>query len=127
MYRCFCHFQPLVDNGLYHIFLFLSLRWDAHFVLESMQERKVLVKGGFRDRHFNWGSILLGTGVLFSVSGAVNTYLRTGKLFPGPHLYAGVGTFTINLTCQRFFFFYLQLLLLTLGTTKVLHSLRQTY
>lgn len=105
MYRCFCHFQPLVDNGLYHIFLFLSLRWDAHFVLESMQERKVLVKGGFRDRHFNWGSILLGTGVLFSVSGAVNTYLRTGKLFPGPHLYAGVGTFTINLTCQRFFFF----------------------
>jgi hypothetical protein len=49
------------------------------------------VKGGFRDRHFNWGSILLGTGVLFSVTGAVNTYIRTGKLFPGPHLYAGVG------------------------------------
>jgi len=60
-------------------------------IKELSEERKVLVKGGFRDRHFNWGSILLGTGVLFSVSGAVNTYLRTGKLFPGPHLYAGVG------------------------------------
>ena len=49
------------------------------------------MKGGFRDRHFNWGSILLGAGVLFSVTGAVNTYIRTEKLFPGPHLYAGVG------------------------------------
>lgn len=57
---------------------------------ELTETRKTLLKGGFRDRHFNWGSILLGTGVLFSVSGAVNTYLRTGKLFPGPHLYAGV-------------------------------------
>ena len=28
--------------------------------------------------------------MLFSVSGAFNTFLRTGKLFPGPHLYAGM-------------------------------------
>lgn len=47
------------------------------------------MKGGFRDRHFNAGSILLGLGVTESVGGALNTWLRTGKLFPGPHLFAG--------------------------------------
>ena len=53
------------------------------------QERKKLLKGSFRDRHFNAGSILLGLGVLESVGGALNTWFRTGKLFPGPHLFAG--------------------------------------
>ncbi|OMP02628.1 hypothetical protein CCACVL1_02739, partial [Corchorus capsularis] len=51
----------------------------------SLQERKELLKGSFRDRHFNAGSILLGVG------GGVNTWFRTGKLFPGPHLFAGAG------------------------------------
>ena len=54
-----------------------------------MQERKKLVKGSYKDRHFNAGSILLGLGVTESVGGALNTWLRTGKLFPGPHLFAG--------------------------------------
>ncbi|KAK9918264.1 hypothetical protein WJX75_002697 [Coccomyxa subellipsoidea] len=51
--------------------------------------RKELTKGGYRDKHWNWGSLLLGLGVLIAIEGPVNTYLRTGKLFPGPHLYAG--------------------------------------
>ncbi|KAL2634752.1 hypothetical protein R1flu_006231 [Riccia fluitans] len=55
------------------------------------EERKELLKGNFREKHFNAGSILLGGGVFMSVGGAVNTYLRTGKLFPGPHLFAGAG------------------------------------
>ncbi|XP_071724292.1 uncharacterized protein [Rutidosis leptorrhynchoides] len=58
-------------------------------IQQLTEERKELLKGSFRDRHFNAGSILLGFGVLESVGGGVNTYLRTGKLFPGPHLYAG--------------------------------------
>lgn len=53
------------------------------------KERKELVKGGYRDRHFNAGSILLSLGVTLSVGGALNTWIRTGKLFPGPHLFAG--------------------------------------
>ncbi|KAK8711379.1 hypothetical protein V6N13_146663 [Hibiscus sabdariffa] len=53
------------------------------------EERKELVKGSYRDRHFNAGSILLGFGVLEAVAGGVNTWFRTGKLFPGPHLFAG--------------------------------------
>jgi hypothetical protein len=56
-----------------------------------LQTRKELLKGGFRDRHFNTSSILLGGGTTFAIAGAYNTYLRTGKLFPGPHLYAGAG------------------------------------
>ncbi|CAO2033869.1 unnamed protein product [Urochloa humidicola] len=56
---------------------------------ELTEERKKLLKGSFRDRHFNAGSILLGLGVLESVGGAINTWFRTGKLFPGPHLFAG--------------------------------------
>eukprot|EP00271_Cylindrocystis_brebissonii_P012144 TRINITY_DN30277_c0_g1_i1.p1 TRINITY_DN30277_c0_g1~~TRINITY_DN30277_c0_g1_i1.p1 ORF type:complete len:293 (-),score=55.67 TRINITY_DN30277_c0_g1_i1:423-1301(-) len=58
-------------------------------VTKLTEVRKELVKGGFRDRHFNAGSILLGTGVAISVAGAINTWTRTGKLFPGPHLFAG--------------------------------------
>lgn len=53
--------------------------------------RKQLLEGKFKDRHFSWGSLLLGSGVTFSVAGAINTWMRTGKLFPGPHLWAGAG------------------------------------
>ncbi|KAG0497809.1 hypothetical protein HPP92_002500 [Vanilla planifolia] len=60
-------------------------------ILKLTEERKQLLKGGYRDRHFNAGSILLGFGVLEAVGGAVNTWFRTGKLFPGPHLFAGAG------------------------------------
>lgn len=42
-----------------------------------------------RDQHANWGSLLLALGVAIAIEGPANTYLRTGKLFPGPHLYAG--------------------------------------
>lgn len=55
------------------------------------QERKKLVEGKYRDKHFVWGSLLLGSGITFSVEGCINTYMRTGRLFPGPHLWAGAG------------------------------------
>lgn len=55
------------------------------------EERKELIKGSYKDRHFNAGSILLGFGVFEAVFGGLNTWFRTGKLFPGPHLFAGAG------------------------------------
>ncbi|XP_023924441.2 uncharacterized protein LOC112035835 [Quercus suber] len=58
-------------------------------IQQLTEERKELLKGSFRDRHFNAGSILLGFGVFESIFGGVNTWFRTGKLFPGPHLFAG--------------------------------------
>ncbi|OVA04434.1 Protein of unknown function DUF4079 [Macleaya cordata] len=60
-------------------------------IQQLTEERKELLKGSFRDRHFNAGSILLGFGVFEAVGGGLNTWLRTGKLFPGPHLFAGAG------------------------------------
>ena len=42
------------------------------------QTRKELVKGNYREVHWNWGSLLLGLGVLIAIEGPVNTYLRTG-------------------------------------------------
>jgi hypothetical protein len=49
------------------------------------------VQGDFRDRHYNTASLLLGLGVFTSILGGFNTYFRAGKLFPGPHLFAGAG------------------------------------
>ncbi|KAL3802408.1 hypothetical protein HJC23_007233 [Cyclotella cryptica] len=55
------------------------------------KERKDLASSGPRDKHFNQGSILLFIGIAFAIEGPLNTYARAGKLFPGPHLYAGAG------------------------------------
>lgn len=60
-------------------------------IKQLTEERKELVKGSYRDRHFNAGSILLAFGVFEAIGGGVNTWFRTGKLFPGPHLFAGAG------------------------------------
>jgi Protein of unknown function (DUF4079) len=53
------------------------------------QERKKLIGQKLNEKHNNWGSLILGLGVTMAVAGPLNTFLRTGKLFPGPHLYAG--------------------------------------
>jgi len=52
-------------------------------------QRKELIQGGFKDKHFVTSSILLGGGVFFTIYGVFNTWFRTEKLFPGPHLFAG--------------------------------------
>lgn len=65
------------------------------------QERKELIKGGYRDRHFNAGSIILAFGVFEAVGGGLNTWFRTGKLFPGPHLFAGSGLYSFPIYCHR--------------------------
>mmetsp|Transcript_5287 Transcript_5287/g.11580 ORF Transcript_5287/g.11580 Transcript_5287/m.11580 type:complete len:264 (-) Transcript_5287:454-1245(-) len=56
---------------------------------QKEQERKALVAGNYRDKHWWWGSVLLASGVGIAIEGCVNTFMRTGRLFPGPHLYAG--------------------------------------
>ena len=55
------------------------------------QERKELAANSPRDKHFGRGSTLLFLGTFFAIEGPLNTYARAGKLFPGPHLYAGAG------------------------------------
>ena len=54
-------------------------------------ERKDLASKGLKDKHFSQGSLLAFVGTAFAIEGPLNTYARAGKLFPGPHLYAGAG------------------------------------
>lgn len=58
---------------------------------EKTASRKELASQNFKDQHWSLGALLLGLGVSFAIEGPVNTYMRAGKLFPGPHLYAGAG------------------------------------
>lgn len=50
-----------------------------HQPARGAQERKDLLKDNPREKHNNWGSLLLGLGVAIAVEGPVNTYLRTGE------------------------------------------------
>lgn len=59
-------------------------------IIELSQTRKDLISMNLRDKHYTTGSTLLGVGVGVAILGAFNTYMRVGKLFPGPHLYAGM-------------------------------------
>eukprot|EP00172_Hildenbrandia_rubra_P000909 Plantae.Rhodophyta-Hildenbrandia_rubra.ctg15136.p1 GENE.Plantae.Rhodophyta-Hildenbrandia_rubra.ctg15136~~Plantae.Rhodophyta-Hildenbrandia_rubra.ctg15136.p1 ORF type:complete len:264 (-),score=26.03 Plantae.Rhodophyta-Hildenbrandia_rubra.ctg15136:954-1745(-) len=54
-------------------------------------KRKELVKARVAKRHFRTSSTLFATMTCFTFIGMANTYTRTGKLFPGPHLYNGLG------------------------------------
>ena len=59
-------------------------------IMELSATRKDLISMNLRDKHYTTGSTLLGVGVGVAILGAFNTYMRVGKLFPGPHLYAGM-------------------------------------
>jgi len=58
-------------------------------------ERTELVQGKPKDRHFEVSSLLLGGGIFFTCYGVFNTWFRTDKLFPGPHLFAGAAVCVI--------------------------------
>lgn len=53
--------------------------------------RKELIKARFTDRHFQTSSLLFAMVSLATFEGMANTFNRAGKLFPGPHLYSGLG------------------------------------
>ncbi|DBA81288.1 TPA: hypothetical protein ACH3X2_006905 [Trebouxia sp. C0005] len=59
------------------------------------EQRKVMSKKDYKGVHHNFGGLLMGLGTATAVAGPVNTYLRSGKLFPGPHLYAGAAIVTL--------------------------------
>ena len=69
-----------------------SMAMDIDTKIGELQAtRKQLQSADLKDKHSTTGSYLLGAGVTVSLLGAFNTYMRAGKLFPGPHLYAGMG------------------------------------
>lgn len=62
---------------------------------ELTKDRTALIKGQYKDRHFQISSLLLGSGLFFTTYGVFNTWFRTEKLFPGPHLFAGAAICTL--------------------------------
>lgn len=69
---------------------------------ELITKRKSLTGMNLRDKHHASGSILLGVGISLTILGCMNTYMRAGKLFPGPHLFAGAaicGAWAISSAC----------------------------
>lgn len=56
---------------------------------EMTSRRKELVEGKYKAKHYEASALLLGGGIFFVVYGVFNTWFRTEKLFPGPHLFAG--------------------------------------
>jgi hypothetical protein len=60
-------------------------------IAELVLERKELAAANPKDQHFSQGALLAFLGTAFAIEGPLNTYARAGKLFPGPHLYAGAG------------------------------------
>jgi len=74
----------------------LAMKLTAALPIQSeidalVKERKDLSSQGNRDKHYNQGALLAFLGTAFAIEGPLNTYARAGKLFPGPHLYAGAG------------------------------------
>lgn len=68
------------------------LGWQSRSIRSATPERrKELVKSKVTSRHFSLASQVLATMTFFTFFGMANTYTRTGKLFPGPHLYNGLG------------------------------------
>eukprot|EP00929_Paragymnodinium_shiwhaense_P050134 TRINITY_DN2526_c0_g1_i2.p1 TRINITY_DN2526_c0_g1~~TRINITY_DN2526_c0_g1_i2.p1 ORF type:complete len:269 (-),score=87.62 TRINITY_DN2526_c0_g1_i2:230-1036(-) len=69
---------------------FTAAQKDLQAKVDALStERKELVAAKFKEQHQNLSSLLLGGGIFFTAYGIYNTWMRTEKLFPGPHLYAG--------------------------------------
>lgn len=78
----------LVGTSLYTFYL----GYQSSLIRKSEPaKRKELVKKNVTQRHFQTSSGLFAVMTLATFGGMANTFARTGKLFPGPHLYAGLG------------------------------------
>jgi hypothetical protein len=58
-------------------------------IAQLTSDRKELIQGQFKDKHYTLSAALLGGGIFMTFYGAFNTWFRAEKLFPGPHLFAG--------------------------------------
>lgn len=61
----------------------------------GVEERKALVEARVTERHFKTSSLLFCLVTLATFGGMANTYTRADKLFPGAHLYAGLGIIAV--------------------------------
>ena len=78
----------LLLGTLYAAYLGLQVQRTRN---ASGEEKKELIKGKYNIKHFQIGSLLLALMVSGSIGGMAVTYINNGKLFVGPHLFAGLG------------------------------------
>ena len=65
---------------------------DADAAVAALTEKRSVIQAATSEiGTTRLGTILLAVGIPMALEGPVNTYMRAGKLFPGPHVYAGVG------------------------------------
>ena len=55
------------------------------------EEKKELVRGKFRDKHYGLASVMQAAMILGTIGGMAATYINNSKLFVGPHLLVGLG------------------------------------
>ncbi|MGB7379874.1 MAG: DUF4079 domain-containing protein [Rivularia sp. (in: cyanobacteria)] len=78
----------LLLGTLYAAYLGLQVQRTRN---ASGEEKKELIKGKYNIKHYQIGSLLLALMVSGSIGGMAVTYINNGKLFVGPHLFAGLG------------------------------------
>jgi hypothetical protein len=78
----------LFATALYALYLGIKVKKIRQ---ADKEQRKELIQGNFKERHYQVGSIFMALIVLGTVGGMAVTYINNGKLFFGPHLLAGLG------------------------------------
>jgi len=78
----------LLALALYTLYLGVQVRRTR---LAEGEPKKELIKGRFAIRHHQIGSILLALMVMGAIGGITVTYINSGKIVIGPHLFAGLG------------------------------------
>jgi Ni,Fe-hydrogenase I cytochrome b subunit len=78
----------LLALAFYTLYLGVQVRRTR---LAEGEPKKELIKGRFAVRHHQIGSIFLALIVMGAIGGITVTYINNGKIFIGPHLFAGLG------------------------------------
>jgi 4-hydroxybenzoate polyprenyltransferase len=78
----------LLALALYTLYLGVQVRRTR---LAEGELKKELIKGQFANRHHQIGSIFLALIVMGAIGGITVTYINSGEIFIGPHLFAGLG------------------------------------
>jgi hypothetical protein len=77
----------LLALALYTLYLGVQVRRTR---LAEGESKKELIKGRFAIRHHQIGSIFLALIVMGAIGGITVTYINSGKIVIGPHLFVGL-------------------------------------
>lgn len=84
--------HPLLMWALLGLMLYSGyLGFKASLIRKvSAEERKAMVPLNYGQRHAQLGAVILALTLLGAAGGLAATFLKTGKLIIGPHLFVGL-------------------------------------